>query len=261
MIKLIHWLLSCESVITTKGRWPAHVDTVVHELHLRWILRIVIKMSKRPPPDPVAVLRGHRASVMDVCFHSSQNLVFSGEYFAMAHSAAHGIISVSTSPSVGNNKTTTKIIKLVTLSTMKNMPLTDRKSLLHGLMKSVILILMMMIQEIHCGCIEEERKALLEIKASLESYGDNADRLLPTWRIMKAELTDLNLANNGLGNGIENTGLKRLSNLKKLEMLDLSMNNIKNNSIFELSVLRELTTLDLNMNNFDSLEFNGFGMN
>ncbi|KAJ9567656.1 hypothetical protein OSB04_003622 [Centaurea solstitialis] len=165
----------------------------------------------------------------------------------------------------------------------------------------LMMILIMMVCRIEGGCIEEERKALLKVKASLiHSYGFTVDPLASwvddgsiggeccdwervncntttthvtilslsnivpkmsngwckrNWLLNVSvfvhfkELLSLDLSSNCLDDGIVNTGLGRLSSLKKLELLDLSDNHIGNDIFPSLGDLTFLKVLHLGGNN------------
>ncbi|KAJ9560523.1 hypothetical protein OSB04_005683 [Centaurea solstitialis] len=73
------------------------------------------------------------------------------------------------------------------------------------------------------------------------------------------ELTSLNLSRNCLDDGIVNTGLGRLSSLKKLEILDLSENSITNKTLPSLGALTSLRVLNLSLNELEGY-FPALGM-
>ncbi|KVH75738.1 receptor-like protein 1 [Cynara cardunculus var. scolymus] len=170
----------------------------------------------------------------------------------------------------------------------------------------LITILILMVCRIDGGCIEEERKVLLEIKTSLidsnfldlngfllswvddgsiggeccdwervtcntttghvtnltlrnmvglpEQFYEDCKSIWPlnvSVFLNFKELTSLNLSWNCLDNNIVNTGLGRLSSLRKLETLDLSHNSIGNETFHLLGALTSLRVLNLGYNKLE----------
>ncbi|GKU93320.1 hypothetical protein SLEP1_g6922 [Rubroshorea leprosula] len=142
-----------------------------------------------------------------------------------------------------------------------------------------------------CGCLEEERIALLNLKHSvpsptsnfLASWGRRGDCCewvgiecnITTKRVIKLSLNDSRVRNSGswnlnsslflpfeelkslflIGNYIvgfiKNEGLERLSSLSNLEVLDLSYNQLNNSILSSLASLSSLKVLNLASNQME----------
>nr|KAJ0228617.1 hypothetical protein LSAT_V11C100013730 [Lactuca sativa] len=128
----------------------------------------------------------------------------------------------------------------------------------------------MVVWKIQGDCIEEERKELPEIKAShIKSYDFEIDDFLPTWvdygssspedggrNCCDWERVSCNTTtgHNSLDKEFMKTGLEKFSSLKKLEVLDLSMNyDIDNDILPSLRTLTSLKILDHQSKTFHDL--------
>ncbi|XP_022883526.1 leucine-rich repeat receptor-like serine/threonine-protein kinase BAM3 [Olea europaea var. sylvestris] len=118
------------------------------------------------------------------------------------------------------------------------------------------------------GCIEEERRGLLEIKTCFRLMNGEEDTTLLSWihrkennycnweRVMcdpTTKIRILDLSGNYWWSSANTTGFIKLVHLKRLEKLNLAVNAF-NNSIFKsLSTLKPLKFLNLSLNNFEGL--------